>query len=117
MANFISLELQHPQGESGSIQCVAKESKSHDFPDNFNFKALLLIDIMIQAFALHLPEESFVLAMLKFAKDRHILEPAAYKVNLTLPFDPELIWLKLLQTEPTRGLRILQASANSLFLK
>ena len=36
---------------------------------------------MIQAFALHLPEESFVLAMLKFAKDRHILEPAAYKVK------------------------------------
>jgi len=35
-----------------------------------------------KAFALHLPEESFVLAMLKFAKDRHILEPAAYKVIL-----------------------------------
>ena len=83
-----------------------KKVNPKTLPDNLIFKASLLIDIMIQAFALHLPEESFVLAMLKFAKDRHILEPAAYKVNLTLPFEPELIWLKLLQTEPTRGLRI-----------
>jgi len=35
-----------------------------------------------KAFALHLPEGSFVLAMLRFVRDNHILEPSAYKVIL-----------------------------------
>jgi len=35
-----------------------------------------------KACALHLPEESFVLGMLKFARANHILEPSAYKVIL-----------------------------------
>ena len=37
---------------------------------------------MEQALALDLPEGSFVLAMLKFVRGNHIMEPSAYKVFL-----------------------------------